>query len=56
MADWQVTITLVVPFEARNETQAEERAARVEGAVKLDLSKEETWAGDMEITSEIEEV
>ena len=55
MADYLVTITLRVPIEAKNQTQAEVRALGVEAAVKLDLNKRITWAGDMEITYEIED-
>ena len=55
MPDYTVTLTVIVPIEARNQTQAEERAVRVEDALKLDLDKRATWAGDMEMTHELEE-
>ena len=55
MPDYTVTLTVIVPIEARNQTQAEERASRVEDALKLDLDKRATWAGDMEMAHEIEE-
>ena len=54
MAEYLVTITLLVPIEARNQTQAEVRAARVEDAVRLDLDKRATWAGDTDMSYELE--
>ena len=55
MATYIVTITVNVPIEARNDDQADERAERVEYALKLDLSKAIKWVGDMEMTYEVEE-
>ena len=55
MKDYVITITVTVPFEAKNQAQSEERAQQVENALKLDLNKKATWAGDMEMNYEVAE-
>ena len=55
MPDYTVTITVNVPIVARDDAQADERAEHVEYALKLDLKKAVKWAGDMEMSYEVEE-
>ena len=53
--DYAVTVTIVVPITARNRTQAEERAGRIEEWTTVNFPKSASWTGDVEISSEVVE-
>ena len=57
MPDYTVTITVNVPIVARDDAQADERAESLEELFKLGIAlvQRPTWAGDTEITYEVEE-
>lgn len=55
MKDYTATFELSIPYQARNDAQAEERASQLEELLEIKLSKHPKWVGDLELSQEGQE-
>ena len=56
MKNYTATITVTIPFEARNEEQSEERAEQLESSLALDLKRVGRWASTQDLIPEYETI
>ena len=55
MKEYTVEVAIKFLVQAKNEQQAEERAARVEDWISVAIPKRATWAEEIETAAEITE-
>lgn len=51
MADFIATIELTIDFTAKDQAQAEERAAEIETNIEFDKKFHPRWLGDLDFTA-----
>ena len=55
MKDYYTQLTVVIPFAAKNDEQAEERAEIIEASFQFEFPKRAKWVGDPDIHDRLTE-